>query len=219
MALAETFQSTRPSIRMREGMLRGVFDLVKLRGTDSERQLEKPQTVKIKAPFRVLAGQVSLTSATESLSATTSNGIQMVEDDLHAAVPAIMVAGAAWRAAANDLAYARKLLDGWKGPGSLKPSKSAIDDAASILSAMASALATAPRPVAPALGVDAGGEVVMSWSGRDGLFGSMSISGDGTFAFYVERGDSSAEDGDLPITGSLPKSFIDVLLGEGAGHE
>ena len=143
----------------------------------------------------------------------------MVEDDLPAAAPAITVAGAAWRAAAADLAYARSLFDGWKGPGSLKPSKSAIDDAASILSAMATAFAAAARPIAPALGVDAGGEIFMSWGGREGLFGSMSISGDGTFAFYVERGNSCAEDGDLPITGSLPKPLINVLLSGEACHE
>jgi hypothetical protein len=46
----------------------------------------------------------------------------------------------------------------------------------------------------------------------------MSISGDGTFAFYVERGKICAENGDLPIAGSLPKPFIDVLLGEEAGR-
>ena len=143
----------------------------------------------------------------------------MVEENVPAAAPTISWVGAAWRAAASDLAYARGLLDGWKGPGSLKPSKNATDDAASILSAMAAALSDANPAVAPALGVDACGEIVMSWSGRDGLFGSMSVSGDGTYAFYVERGNVCAEDGDLPISGSLPKPLINVLIGGEAGHD
>jgi hypothetical protein len=219
MALAEIVEETRSFSATKQRILNGAFDLVKRGGTDSGRVTAVKSIFKIKSQRKVLKGQFSLTSATESLSVRSMSGIEMMEDDQPAEVPAIVVAGPAWRAAAADLAYARTLFDGWKGPGSLKPSKDAIEDATSILSAMATAFATSSRPVAPALGVDAGGEIVMSWGGREGLFGSMSISGDGTFAFYVECGNRSAEDGDLPIAGSLPKPFIEVLLGGEAGHD
>lgn len=219
MALAEIIEETRSFSETKERILRGAFDLVKRGGTDSGRSSTVKSIFKIKTQRNVLKGQASLISATESLSARSMSGVEMMEDDEPAAAPAIVVAGAAWRTAAANLAYARGLFDGWKGPGSLKPSKNAIEDATSILSAMATAFAASPRPVAPALGVDAGGEIVMSWGGREGLFGSMSISGDGTFAYYVERGNTCAEDGDLPIVGSLPQTFIDVMLGGEAGHE
>ena len=219
MALAEIIEDMRPFSAPGVGIVRGIFKAIKDGGTDS---VVKPQKQRIfnlgTWPNAPIGGNL-LTVVMESLQQTSPQGISAMEDDQATEVPAIAMAGPEWRAAAADLTFARGLFDGWKGPGSRKPSKSAADDAASILSVMATAFAATSRPVAPALGVDAGGEIVMSWSGREGLFGSMSINGDGTFAFYVERGNNSAEDGDLPIAGSLPKPFIDVLLGGEADHE
>ena len=219
MALAEIIEDTRPFSAPGKGIVRGIFKAIKGDGTDSVGKPQKQRIFNLGTWRNAPVGGTLLTDAVESLQQTSPNRIAAMEDDQAAEVPAIAMVGPAWRAAAADLTFARGLIDGWKGPGSRKPSKSATDDAASILSVMATAFATAARPVAPALGVDAGGEIVMSWSGREGLFGSMSISGDGTFAFYVERGNSSAENGDLPIAGSLPQPFIDVLLGGEAGHE
>ena len=219
MALAEIIKDTRPFSAPSKGIVRGLFKAIKGGGTESVGKPQKQRIFNLGTwPTAPIGGNL-LTDAVESLQQTSPKGISAMEDDQAAQVPAIAMAGPEWRAAAADLAFARRLFDGWKGPGSRKPSKSATDDAASILSVMATTFASAALPVAPALGVDAGGEIVMSWSGREGLFGSMSINGDGTFAFYVERGNSSAEDGDLPIAGSLPKPFIDVLFGGEAGQE
>lgn len=219
MALAEILEERRSFSATKLRIPPWASDLTKRDCTDSGWSAGEVPIHNIKPQRSVLKCRDSLIFITESLSAGSMSEVHAVEDDWPATVPAIVVAGAAWRAAADDLAYARRLFDGWKGPGSVKPPKSAIDDAASILSAMATASVASARSVAPALGVDAGGEIVMSWGGREGLFGSMSICGDGTFAFYVERGNTCAEDGDIPVVGPLPKSFIDVLLGGEAGHE
>ncbi len=136
-----------------------------------------------------------------------------MEDNLQLNAPEIALAGSMWQTVVADLAFARNLVDGWKGPGSLGPSEFALHDATSILSVMAMMLAGAEGNIAPALGVDEDGEIVMSWSGKLGIFGSLSISGDGTFSFYVERENHIAEDGGLPIAEALPGILVNLLLG------
>ena len=60
---------------------------------------------------------------------------------------------------------------------------------------------TAPLPV---LGLDTDGTIVMSWSGN-GLTGSMTIYGDGTYSYFVRRDGAAARD---------PEAQIDQPIGE-----
>lgn len=219
MAFAEFCEDTTPITSMGQQILQGAFDVIKSGVTGSERSPKMQRIVNIGTWRNDLGGKHSLTEAIDLFSRATTSRNAIMDENQARDVSEITLVGAGWRSAAADLEIARSLADGWKGPGSRKPSKNATEDAASILSAMATTFAAAARPVAPALGVDADGEIVMSWGGRDGLFGSMSISGDGKFAFYVERGNIRAEDDDLPIAAALPKPLIDVLLGEEAGRE
>jgi hypothetical protein len=219
MAVAEFFQDTTPMTSMGQRILKDAFDVIKTGVTGSEPRPAMKRVVKIGTWRNGLRGKQTLTEAIDLFSQATTSRNAIMDENQAQDVSEITLVSAGWRSAAADLEIARSLADGWKGPNSCKPLKNATDDAASILSAMATIFATTARPVAPALGVAADGEIVMSWGGRDGLFGSMSISGDGTFAFYVERGNIRAEDGDVPIAAALPKPFIDVLLGEEAGQE
>ena len=213
MALAEIFADSGSFSDTKEHILIAAIDKIRRNGTFPFGKSTNGRNVSLDRLLHARSVKTQLTLSPQPQSQTSSDWDANMISDQQAQCPEIALIGPAWQVAAADLSFARSLVDGWKGPGSLGPSESAIDDATSILSAMAMALAGVVDRVAPALGVDGTGEVVLSWSGREGIFGSLSINGDGTFSFYVERHQQIAEGGDLPITGSLPGALVDVLLG------
>lgn len=93
------------------------------------------------------------------------------------------------------LNYLRSLPDGWLGEDSCGASEDAGIQAEQLLRRIRREAPSAPLPV---LGLDTDGTIVMSWS-SDGLNGSMTIYGDGTYSYFVRRNCQIARDADAAV--------------------
>ncbi|WP_289155606.1 hypothetical protein [uncultured Salipiger sp.] len=114
-----------------------------------------------------------------------------------------------WLAAERRLIDIARLEDGWGGPGSRGASPAALDGAKALLGYLEQEL---PEGPAPGVGLDFDGFPVLSWQ-DDGLFGSLSLFDADSFAFYVERGERHAEDGEGRLSAQLPADLLEVLKG------
>lgn len=93
------------------------------------------------------------------------------------------------------LNYLRTLADGWLGEDSHGASEATGREAEVLLRRLHEEAPAAPLPV---LGLDADGTIVMSWSG-DGLTGSMTMHGDGTYSYFVRRHGVVASDAEAQV--------------------
>lgn len=93
------------------------------------------------------------------------------------------------------LNYLRTLTNGWLGEGSFGASTETGREAEDFLKRLRREAPTAPLPV---LGLDTDGTIVMSWSGN-GLTGSMTIYGDGSYSYFVRRDGTTARDSEAQI--------------------
>lgn len=109
--------------------------------------------------------------------------------------------------ASRSLDIVRNLHDGWQGPQSLGPTADTILDAYAFIEKLSSKL---PEGPAPMIGLDSDGFVVMSWDSGT-LTGSLSIFGDGTYAFYVANGRKVGNSGEARISDPIPTLLLEVL--------
>ena len=109
--------------------------------------------------------------------------------------------------ASRSLEVLQTLQDGWQGPNSVGPTADAISDAYAFIEKLASELPEGPVPM---IGLDSEGFVVMSWD-TGSLAGSLSIFGDGTYAFYVVNDGKANKNGDSRISDPIPTLLIEIL--------
>ena len=109
--------------------------------------------------------------------------------------------------AIDRLSFLRSLQDGWLGVDSLAASEETGKEAASLLRKLAIEIPDAPLPV---IGLDTDGTIVMTWT-RDGLAGSLTIYGDGTYSYFVRRGEKVAKNPEARISKPLDRKLISLL--------
>lgn len=105
------------------------------------------------------------------------------------------------------LNYIRTLPDGWLGDDSVGSSEDTGSQAEKLLRRLRAEAPSAPLPV---LGLDVDGTIVMSWS-AGGLTGSMTIYGDGTYSYFVRRGDLVARDPKATISEPIAEALRRLL--------
>lgn len=145
------------------------------------------------------ATTVSLISDTTTLTQTTST-------QPHVEPPRLAV----WHGAAvAKILSFEELEDGWKGEGSLAPASSTLDEAKELIAQFATEM---PTVVAPSISVDEDGSVCIYWlDGR--MMATVSVHGDGTYAFYAEGYDDPARSDSAPIGTPLPSALIASMTG------
>jgi len=75
--------------------------------------------------------------------------------------------------------------------------------------------ALGPQCTLPTLGMDTDGTVVFSYlTSENRLVGSMSVFGDGTYSYCIERDGKSVQSGASLIAGPLDKNLMQLLLGQ-----
>lgn len=109
--------------------------------------------------------------------------------------------------AVAEMEIVRSLAAGWEGPGSLPASEAATGDAYELLSKMASDF---PEGAIPSIGLDSDGVIVMSWNDGD-LVGSLSVQGDGTYSYYIERDGHEPQGGEAKIAAPLPRKLVHIM--------
>ena len=101
----------------------------------------------------------------------------------------------------------RGLPDGWQGAGSLAATDETIDDAYAFLKRLVTELPDAPKPN---IGLDSDGCIVLSWK-NNRLIGNLSIFGDGTFSYYIEKDEDVAKAGEAKVASPLPYQLSEIL--------
>ena len=112
-------------------------------------------------------------------------------------------AGPELKRSLGRLNYLRTLADGWLGEDSLAASEVTGKEAEDLLKRLRREAPAAPLPV---LGLDTDGTIVMSWS-EDGLTGSMTIYGDGTYSYFVRRNGEAARDTEAAINEPIAEAL------------
>ncbi len=86
-----------------------------------------------------------------------------------------------------------------------------VREAGAIIRKLASLLPDTPLPL---LGLDTDGTIVMTFDpSRSGAVGSLSVFGDGTYAFYIERDERSCGDGEAKVSRPIPAELQELLTG------
>ena len=111
------------------------------------------------------------------------------------------------KAAAERLSYLRSLDDGWQGEGSVAASQETGLDAGSLLEKLSSEI---PERWMPQIGLDSDGFIVMSWD-DEALVGSLSVFGDGTYAYFLRRGAQVVKAGEVRISDPISHNLIELL--------
>lgn len=115
---------------------------------------------------------------------------------------------ASWSQDATErVAYLQSLDDGWLGTGSKGATRETVREALAFLRKYEMQV---PDTFPPTIGLDSDGAIVFSWDEAD-LTGSLSIFGDGTYAFYVERGALKSDGGEERLSDPLPHALIEAL--------
>jgi hypothetical protein len=114
----------------------------------------------------------------------------------------------AWHVAFTSVDEIAALPDGWDGDGSRAASPEALREASALLISLSTIL---PEGPAPLVGLDSAGTVVLTLDDKN-LKGSMSVFGDGTYAFYVQKADLCANHGDAIVGQPLDPDLRAVLL-------
>ena len=113
-----------------------------------------------------------------------------------------------WSSLLSEIEEFSKVQDGWHGVASLALSLETMEQASDFLNKIAT---NVPRASVPIVGLDSGGYVVFTWNDGE-LVGSASAYGDGTIAFYFERGGTTLKDGAYDIAAPLPESLRSILV-------
>jgi hypothetical protein len=100
------------------------------------------------------------------------------------------------------------LQDGWYGGESLSASGETVADAFSLLEKLDGQVLACPVPM---IGLDSDGYIVLTWD-TGNLIGSLSIFGDGTYAYYLEANGMQAKEGEALISMPIASKLIDLLL-------
>lgn len=101
------------------------------------------------------------------------------------------------------LNYLRSLPDGWLGEDSCGASEDTGIQAERLLRRIRREAPSGPLPV---LGLDTDGTIVMSWS-SNGLTGSLTIYGDGTYSYFVRQNGKIARDSDAAINEPIAEAL------------
>jgi len=112
-----------------------------------------------------------------------------------------------WASCYMQLENVATLEKGWDGDESLPASDEAVMDAEFLLRQLEE---VGGNSVAPMVGLDSDGYIVLTWDEGE-LTGSLSVYGDNTFGFFVERGGVSVKSGEVQIEAPLPVNLLKVL--------
>jgi hypothetical protein len=121
--------------------------------------------------------------------------------------PRETVADRAFERSLGRLNYLRTLADGWLGEDSFGSTEFSGREAEALLRRLRNEAPTAPLPV---LGLDTDGTIVMSWSGN-GLTGSLTVYGDGTYSYFVRRQGKVARAPEARIDEPIEERFKRLL--------
>lgn len=109
--------------------------------------------------------------------------------------------------AIDRLEYLCGLEDGWLGEDSCAASPETHKQAESLLRRLAVERPDRPLPV---LGLDSDGTIVMTWA-ADQFAGSLTVYGDGTYSYFVRRGDKVAKSPEERISQPIKNDLIKLL--------
>lgn len=101
------------------------------------------------------------------------------------------------------------LEEGWKGQGSEAPSESTINDAITLASQFATEM---PNITSPMVSADDDGSICLYWR-ADPMMATVSVYGDGTFAFYAEGHDEAVRSDEAQVGKPLPSGLISAMTG------
>lgn len=113
-----------------------------------------------------------------------------------------------WQNSIEQLLYVEAFEDGWDGVRSKRADVDAIADAFFLLTLLESERSNL---LAPMIGLDADGIVVFTWESED-LVGSLSVFGDDTFAYYLERNDEVISSGEASLSEGISPTLATALL-------
>jgi hypothetical protein len=99
------------------------------------------------------------------------------------------------------------LQNGWYGDTSLAAAGETVADAFSLLEKLDRQMFDCPIPM---IGLDSDGYVVLTWD-TGNLIGSLSIFGDGTYAYYLETIDAHEKEGEALISMPISSKLINLL--------
>lgn len=103
----------------------------------------------------------------------------------------------------------KNVADGWKGRGTLAPTAQTVDEAIELSAQFATEM---PGLVSPMISADDDGSICLYW--RDGsMMATVSVYGDGSYAFYAEGYDDPARSDSEPIGEPLPSKLIATMSG------
>lgn len=112
-----------------------------------------------------------------------------------------------WRHAIDELDEYTYFEAGWRGEGSMPVQPKTAEQALVVLKQMASAL---PNGHFPLVGADDDGCLVLTWH-YGGLAGNMSFSGNGKYAYYIERRGAGAHRGVARVFEPVSDDLLSVL--------
>lgn len=112
-----------------------------------------------------------------------------------------------WQASYDQLSDIESFDEGWQGFGSKAADFSTIADAYYILNL----LEEEGSLLAPMVGLDAEGIVVLTWDSPD-LVGTMSVFGDDTFAYYLERNGEVVSAGEASLFEEIAEALQNALM-------
>ena len=96
--------------------------------------------------------------------------------------------------------------DGWRGEGSVSPSKGAIDDALALVEKLQMEVPNAP----PMISLDEDGEFLFFWK-REGLLASIAVAGDKSYTFFGKRGRHDIICEALALADPFPPEVTEIL--------
>lgn len=114
-----------------------------------------------------------------------------------------------WAEASLELIHYGNLEGGWFGEGSRGTAPNAFLQASGVMLALAHAVPAGPAPL---VGLDDDGFIVLSWT-SDALVGSMSIFGDGTYAYFLQGSQGVARSGSASTILDPTEDLVRVLQG------
>ena len=104
--------------------------------------------------------------------------------------------------------------DGWKGEGSLAPSRQAISEALDLLEQFAFEAPTLPAPL---ISGDDEGSLSFFWN-DESLLASIFVYGDGTYSFFAESFEHQVRSDEETIGDIIPPRLLQVMLRHGTIH-
>lgn len=110
-------------------------------------------------------------------------------------------------AARQRLEYLSRLDDGWDAGEGFAPSNNTVREAFAVLRKFSLQFPHGPEPT---IGMSHEGDLVFSWN-NEKFYGSLTVYGDGTYAYYFDNGEAFTQSGESKISQPLPSDLVSIL--------